>query len=329
MTAENMATLPIKLFLSYCSTDRAFADKLHSALSTKDRLEIWYDQDRLQLGDSLVFSISDGLNRCDYGIVLLSPAYMDSIWCQREFASMVALERTEKKIILPIWHGVNLQQVTAFSPFLGDTVAIRSDLPLDEIVLAVEAVVWGGQKAREIGDPLQREYSELADALADHDTNERLKHGDRGVTLAANEVSHLLDVFERRIEQVKATMRLQVKRFDHPTVNSLFFPAVLVSGSFRLNLEVGYLNRLYTNDIADNHIVVTVFAWPNDIPPMVAAFTRQRDELQQVIFHPRFSVSNKVQWRDHATARTYTSEEVVTMALTLFKEEIALRLTQS
>lgn len=55
---------------------------------------------------------------------------------------MVTLETTEKKIILPIWHEVNRQQVIVFSPILGDSVAITSELPLDEIVLAIEAVAW-------------------------------------------------------------------------------------------------------------------------------------------------------------------------------------------
>jgi hypothetical protein len=314
-----MATLPIKLFLSYCSTDRAFADKLQRALSTKDKFEIWYDQGRLQLGDSLVFSISHGLNRCDYGIALLSTVYMDSIWCQREFASMVALERTDKKIVLPIWHGVNLEQVTAFSPILGDRVAIRSDLPLDEIVLVIEAVVWGGQKAREIGDPLQEEYSDLADALFAYDFNARFKHSERGFALAAKEVSRLLEVFEKRTDQVKGVMQLQIKRRECDSYR--LAPSITVSGKFHVNIEIGYLNRGFQNDVADNQVVVRLFSSP---------YNKQESlEDQRMAFYPLFTVNDTVQWRDVTSGTTYTSEEVVTLALTIFKDLIASRLKNS
>jgi hypothetical protein len=40
----------------------------------------------------------------------------------------------------------------------------------------------------------------------------------------------------------------------------------------------------------------------------------------------RFTISEKVQWQNQEDAIIHTSEEVVTIALTLFKHAIALRL---
>lgn len=57
-----MAVLPVKLFLSYCSKDKLFADQLYKALRKTERFQVLYDRDALQLGHSLVFAISDGLN---------------------------------------------------------------------------------------------------------------------------------------------------------------------------------------------------------------------------------------------------------------------------
>src|SRR6266404_4053224 len=81
-----------------------------------------------------------------------------------------------------------------------------------------------------------------------------------------------------------------------------------------------------SHDTSNAKLVVTLFAWPNDKPLELAAIFGQREELFKMVFIPRFTVSEKVQWKNLEDMRIRTSEQAVEMALTLFKEEIQQRL---
>jgi hypothetical protein len=286
---------------------------------------VWYDTDSLHLGDSLTFDISDGLKNCDYALVVLRPIYTTKKWCRREYAAIVHLESDEKKILLPIWHNISEDKIKQFDASLLDRIAIPSTRRLDDIILAIETGTWTGQKAREVGDPLRKEYSELADALADHNANERLSRNEQGVRLAEQELFHLFDVFEKRIDQIRGSMQIQKQRRNQGTTFRDHYPAVAASGRFRINVEIGYLNT-YGNVTTSAKLVITLFAWPDDTPPMLAAVYGQRDQLRQIVFTPRFTVSEKVQWKNDEDASIHTSEQVVEIALTLLKDEIASRL---
>jgi hypothetical protein len=317
----------IGLFLSYASEDTAFAKSLREALAEK--FDVWFDQDAIRLGENIAYKLPEGIRSSDYAVVVLSRSYITKKWTQEEFMHLIALETADKKIILPIWHGITEEEVRNFYPALALRSKIPYDLPMSAIVVAIETGTGTAQKAREVGDPLRKEYSELEDALANHYANERLIHNEQGVRLVAEEVSYLMDVFMKRLAQVKGSMPLKVERRDQPVVNSAYSAVVLVSGDFRVNVEIGYLSYNYFNDASHSKIVITLFTWPEDTPPMLAAVLGKRDEIQQVVFAPRFTVTAKVQWKNEEDDTIHASEEVVTLALTLFKNEIASRLKYS
>jgi CheY-like chemotaxis protein len=84
-----MRRLP-RVFVSYSSTDRAFAEQLTSQL--KDRgLRVWYDGWEIVAGDSIVQKVQEGLSSSDCLIVVLSPASVASRWVREELS--VALMR--------------------------------------------------------------------------------------------------------------------------------------------------------------------------------------------------------------------------------------------
>jgi TIR domain len=317
----------VGLFLSYASEEKAFAEKLHEAL--KDKFDIWFDQEAIRLGENIAYRLPEGIRSSEYAVVVLSRSYIAKKWTQEEFMHLIALETADRKIILPIWHNVTEEEVRNFYPALTLRNKIPYDLPMNAIVVAIETGTGTAQKAREVGDPLRKEYSQLEDALANHYANERLIRNGQGVRLIAQEVSYLLDVFIKRVDQVKGSMPVNIERKDQRVFNSAYCPAVQASGSFRVNVEVGYLSHNYVNDASRTKLVITLFAWPEDTPPMLAAVYGQRDELRQTVFTPRFTVSEKVQWKNDEDATIHTSEQVGEIALTLFKEEIQLRLDQS
>jgi TIR domain len=80
------------LFLSHASEDKeAIARPLYSALVAAG-VSVWFDEAVLELGDSLRRKIDEGLARCRYGIVILSPRFLAKQWPQRELDGLVARE---------------------------------------------------------------------------------------------------------------------------------------------------------------------------------------------------------------------------------------------
>lgn len=144
------------VFVCHASEDkdtfvRPLADRLRDA-----HLEVWYDEFSLKLGDSLRRSIDSGLARSRYGLVVLSHAFFEKRWPQRELDGLIARETIgAERVVLPIWHGVSKADVLRFSPPLADTFAADSGIGMDEVVQRILQVV------RPRGSPLVVARDEL------------------------------------------------------------------------------------------------------------------------------------------------------------------------
>lgn len=121
-------------FISHASEDKeSFVRPLADALRSRGA-QVWYDDFMLTIGDSLRRSIDRGLASSRFGIVVLSEAFFRKDWTQRELDGLVALETSDRKTILPIWHKVSKAEVTSYSPTLGDKLALNSSsFSVDEI----------------------------------------------------------------------------------------------------------------------------------------------------------------------------------------------------
>ena len=107
-------------FISHASEDKQLlVNPLAHYLSISGFL-IWYDEFTLKVGDSLLESISAGLNSSEYGVVILSPAFFAKKWPKQELAGFVAVETANRKKLLPVWHNVSVEDVASFSPILAD-----------------------------------------------------------------------------------------------------------------------------------------------------------------------------------------------------------------
>ena len=123
------------VFICHAGEDKEdFVRPLAQALRDK-RLKVWYDEFQLTVGDSLREAIDKGLARSQYGIVVLSPHFFTKRWPQRELNGLVAREDAEgSKLILPIWHNIELDEVARHSPLLADLYPIRSSCGLEKVV---------------------------------------------------------------------------------------------------------------------------------------------------------------------------------------------------
>jgi hypothetical protein len=114
-------------FLSHAWEDKdTIARPLYGAL-TAAGASVWFDEAVLRIGDSLRRKIDDGLARCKFGIVIISPNFLNKEWPQRELDGLVALEvESGKAKILPIWHRIDRGLILRYSPALADRVAGKS-----------------------------------------------------------------------------------------------------------------------------------------------------------------------------------------------------------
>ena len=122
------------VFISHATEDKdAFVRPLAEALMRRG-VQVWFDEYSLKLGDSLMRSIDQGLARCRFGIVVLSPAFFSKEWPQKELAGLASRESEGQKIILPIWHNITATEVRKFSPMLSDRFAVSSGEGLARVV---------------------------------------------------------------------------------------------------------------------------------------------------------------------------------------------------
>src|SRR5260370_34096642 len=100
----------MRLVISHASEDkddfvRPLAERLRQVF------DVWFDEYELTLGDRLLAKITEGLRSCDFGVVVLSPAFFAKKWPQAELDGLFALEEPTKKVILPIWKDVTEEDV--------------------------------------------------------------------------------------------------------------------------------------------------------------------------------------------------------------------------
>ena len=122
------------VFICHASEDKdAIVRPLAEALRD-EHVDVWYDEFSLDVGDSLREAIDRGLASSRYGVAIISPAFLSKPWPQRELNGLVAREMGERrKLILPVWHQVELGEVLQYSPPLADVRALRSSIGVQRL----------------------------------------------------------------------------------------------------------------------------------------------------------------------------------------------------
>lgn len=128
-------------FISYASEDKAsfalpLADKLREV-----RLNIWFDDFCLKVGDSLREKIDFGLSNSNYGIVILSPYFFEKKWPQKELNALYYLEIEGRSAILPVWKDIAKKEVAKYSPLLADKYAAQAYDGVDKVAAKLVEVI--------------------------------------------------------------------------------------------------------------------------------------------------------------------------------------------
>ena len=122
------------VFISHAGEDKdELVRPLAGALRSRG-ISVWYDEFSLKMGDSLRASIDYGLANSRYGVVVLSKDFFSKRWPMQELNGLTTREADGKKVILPIWHKVDFEEVREFSPMLADRLASASTVGVDKLV---------------------------------------------------------------------------------------------------------------------------------------------------------------------------------------------------
>ena len=130
------------LFICHASEDKkSFVRPLAKALRQQN-VEVWFDEFSLKIGDSIRRSLDRGLSQSRFGVVVLSKAFFAKQWPQYELDGLAEREmKGGEKIVLPIWHGVNHDDVMAYSPALSARKAVSSSEGMKHVLDEILAVI--------------------------------------------------------------------------------------------------------------------------------------------------------------------------------------------
>jgi hypothetical protein len=89
----------MKVFISHSSTDNKFVRTLKDDL-TENSIETWFDEDELNLGDSLSDKLELALEESSHFLIILSPTSVNSEWVRFELEK--ALKQNNSKLLQKI-----------------------------------------------------------------------------------------------------------------------------------------------------------------------------------------------------------------------------------
>ncbi|MFC1933367.1 TIR domain-containing protein [Chloroflexota bacterium] len=122
-------------FICHASEDKdEFVRNL--ALALKEKIDVWYDEFILTVGDSLFAELDRGLKESKYGIVIISPNLL-KYWTGKELDGLFAKETGGQKVILPIRLNITQEEVVRISPILAGRVAAKASDGIDKVVKAL------------------------------------------------------------------------------------------------------------------------------------------------------------------------------------------------
>lgn len=277
----------MKLFISHASEDKHdFVRPLAEALAK--HFDVWYDEYVLTVGDSLQKKISEGLNACDFGVVVLSKAFFTKHWPQAELDGLFSLETATRKIILPIWKDVTAEEVRKFSPILAGRMAVLASEGIPQVVTELQRAVDVSERTRQISNlqsAMQRARA-LDQTIIEKQQAEKLIDSEEGCNLVMQNFTELYSILEKNLGQLAtetSALKFTFKKSSPNdfTVHTLYFVS--------LNI---HLTQVYINTARDTKLQVVIYKRnPGNFGEHL-----EPTKLKHIEFKPTFRSTKQVVW---------------------------------
>lgn len=100
------------VFLSHADADKdSFVEELKQSFD-KLGVSVFYDKDSIEWGNDWSQKIKEGLDKCDFGVVIVSKDFYDREWTEKELKSLLIRQNENgDNIILPILYNTNLDEL--------------------------------------------------------------------------------------------------------------------------------------------------------------------------------------------------------------------------
>lgn len=309
----------MRVFISHASEDKAsFARPLAEALRV--HFDVWYDEYEFTIGDSLFKKVNEGLASCDYGVVILSPAFFQKKWTQAELDGLFALEGPTRKMILPIWKDISVEIVRSYSPILAGRLGANAGDGIQKVVSEIRRAIEVSNRTREISatDSVIQRARRLDQTLQERSNHERLSHSEEGVAIVKAGFHAVCSTIEMAINEVTKTsqiLKLNVVQGSHP-IGPLY--AVHTNSAITLHILLAGLGGNYTDQSQLIGIIFMrniKFFGSNDYS----------DRLKEFKFSPIFKTQSQLAWTDSSRQKVYSSEELSSVLLESLLNEVQRR----
>jgi hypothetical protein len=136
-----MKALRWDAFICHASEDKTDVARPLANLLAGHRLHVWIDEGEIRPGDSLRAKIDEGLAASRLGVVIVSPHFPRKPWTQAELGGLFARELLGSKVLVPVWHQMEVKDVAAGSPLLSDRLALSTARGLDAVAAQIAKVI--------------------------------------------------------------------------------------------------------------------------------------------------------------------------------------------
>lgn len=137
-SSDNVDKYEYDVFVSHANDNKqSFVDSLYEGLG-RLRIKIWYDTTEIDWGDNLKDAIMKGLEKCRFGIVVLSPEFIGRQWTEKELSELLSRQNERQdKVVLPLLYNLTVEQMIEKYPALSSIKArvITVDEDADDVVI--------------------------------------------------------------------------------------------------------------------------------------------------------------------------------------------------
>ncbi len=298
----------IKLFISHAWEDKEdFVEPLAKRL--REDFEVWYDKDKLTLGDRMLASIDQGLSSCDYGVVVLSHNFFSKHWTREELEGLFALETKKRKVILPVWKDVTADDVRKFSPILVNRYAVSADQGIEYVVDEIKKAVQFADRVKSLESGWEEEMLELDRDVAHRQAARALSNSKEGVQQVSEAARGIIAEAKDRVinwNQKKNSLELGFTK-DLPESLSIKGPFIPYSPSTpkprRLSLRFSFEPH-YANSLEGCRLVIDIInlgEYVQDDP--------SQGHVEEFELVPKFDREFKVYWESRE--RKFSSGKAV------------------
>lgn len=138
------ASYQFDVFVSHANDNKEeFVNALTAELSRLG-ISIWYDANILDWGDNWKLQIANGLKKCRFGIVVVSPEFLGREWTEKELNELLQRQNDSgEKVILPLLYKMTIDDLKKSYPRVADfqAMVVSPETDVRDIVIAFARIL--------------------------------------------------------------------------------------------------------------------------------------------------------------------------------------------